>query len=45
MCSSEDTGFPVSIICIGDEYLLGREVLDKLRICFHKGERLEVEVL
>jgi predicted aspartyl protease len=39
-------GFRViaSILCLGTEYVLGREVIDKLRICFHHGERLEVEL-
>jgi len=39
-------GFQVltSVLCLGNEYLLGREVIDKLRICFHHGERVEVEL-
>jgi predicted aspartyl protease len=35
--------FRASVLFLGDEYLLGREILDRMRICFHWGERLEVE--
>jgi len=35
---------PILVLCLGNEYLLGREVLDRLRICFHRGERVEVEL-
>ncbi len=33
-----------TILFLGDEYLLGREIVDRMRICFHRGERLEVEL-
>jgi len=33
---------PILVLCLGNEYLLGREVLDKLRVCFHRGEQVEV---
>jgi len=35
---------PILVLCLGNEYLLGREVIDKLRICFHRGERVEAEL-
>jgi|Deesub1362B_J571_1020462.scaffolds.fasta_scaffold10007_2 predicted aspartyl protease len=35
---------PVMVLCLGTEYVLGREVIDELRICFHHGQRVEVEL-
>jgi predicted aspartyl protease len=35
--------FRATVLFLGNEYLLGREVVDRMRICFHWGERLEVE--
>jgi predicted aspartyl protease len=39
----DEASFRASILVLGDEYLLGREIVDQMRICFHWGERLEVE--
>ena len=38
-----ETRFRTTVLFLGDEYLLGREIVDQMRICFHWGERLEVE--
>ncbi len=34
----------VTVLFLGNEYLIGREVVDQLRLCFHRGEYLEVEL-
>lgn len=34
---------PVSVLFLGKEYLIGREVVDQLHLCFHRGEYLEIE--
>jgi len=33
-----------NVLFAGEEYLLGREVLDRMRVCFDRGKRLEVEL-
>lgn len=35
--------FKASVLFLGNEYLLGREVVDQMRLCFHHGEYLEIE--
>lgn len=37
------TKYVAGIICAGNEYLLGRQVIDNFRICFNRGKRLELE--
>jgi predicted aspartyl protease len=38
-----DKKLQVSVLFLGNEYLIGREVVDQLRLCFHRGEYLEIE--
>lgn len=33
----------VTVLFLGNEYLIGREVVDQLHLCFHRGEYLEIE--
>ncbi len=33
----------VTVMFLGNEYLIGREIVDQLRLCFHHGQYLEVE--
>ncbi len=35
--------FEVSVLCVGDEHILGREIVDGVKICFVRGRRIEVE--
>jgi predicted aspartyl protease len=35
--------FRANVLFAGEEYLLGREVLDRMRVCFDRGKRLEIE--
>ena len=39
----EDERFQVTVLFLGNEYLIGREVVDQLRLCFHRGQYLEIE--
>ena len=38
-----DKQLEVTVLFLGNEYLIGREVVDQLRLCFHRGEYLEIE--
>lgn len=33
----------VTVLFLGNEYLIGREVVDQLHLYFHRGEYLEIE--
>lgn len=33
----------VTVLFLGDEYLIGRQIVDQLRLCFHHGDYLEIE--
>jgi len=35
--------FRANVLFAGEEYLLGREALDRMRVCFDRGKRLEIE--
>ncbi|MBI3538613.1 MAG: hypothetical protein HY070_13785 [Chloroflexi bacterium] len=39
----EDMQLEVTVLFLGNEYLIGREVVDQFRLCFHRGEYLEIE--
>ena len=39
----EDRQLEVTVLFLGNEYLIGREVVDQLHLCFHHGEYLEIE--
>ncbi len=39
-----DRQMQASVICLGDECLLGREIIDRIQICFCRGDRIEVEL-
>ena len=39
----EDTRFPVEISAMGPRFLLGRDVLDKLSVCFKYGRQVSIE--
>ncbi|MBI3914336.1 MAG: hypothetical protein HY327_09160 [Chloroflexi bacterium] len=41
--SLEGRQLDVTVLFLGNEYLIGREVVDQLRLCFHRGEFLEIE--
>src|SRR5688500_18038629 len=34
--------FPVEVVSLGSRYLLGREVLDEMEICFEFGENVQI---
>ncbi len=33
----------VTVMFLGNEYLVGRQIVDQLHLCFHYGEYLEIE--
>ena len=33
----------VTVMFLGSEYLIGRQIVDQLRLCFHYGRYLEIE--
>lgn len=35
---------PARITCLGEEWILGRSVLDRLRVVFDRGEKIQVEI-
>jgi predicted aspartyl protease len=35
---------PARITCLGEEYLLGRGIVDRLRMTFDRGQRLILEI-
>ena len=35
--------FPSTVVALGDEYIIGRAVIDRLRVTFDHGQRLIVE--
>jgi len=43
MISIEDREFAVRVVAFGSEYVLGRKVLDRLKICFEYGRRVSLE--
>ena len=38
-----DQSFQVRVVCIGDEFIIGREVIDRARLCLHNGEHLVLD--
>ncbi len=38
-----ESEFQVTVLFLGGEYLIGREIIDQMRICFHHGQYLEIE--
>ncbi len=41
--SLEKKRFQATVYFLGNEYLIGRQIVDQLRLCFHHGEYLEIE--
>ena len=37
-----DKQFDVEVVALGNEYLLGRQILDQLEICFVRGRELRI---
>jgi predicted aspartyl protease len=35
---------PARITCLGEEWILGRSVLDRLMVVFDRGEKIQVEI-
>lgn len=38
-----ETSLPARITSLGDEFLIGRGIIDQLRVTFDHGQRIEVE--
>ena len=37
------TSLPARITSLGDEFLIGRGVIDRFRVIFNHGQRIEIE--
>ena len=38
-----ETSHPARITSLGDDFLIGRSVIDRFRVIFNRGQRIEIE--